>query len=190
MTLSRNTKFRENALYFREITKLVSLPFRENFAKRNSVKNPSDHRLDSIPLPLDLAGLSALVEAVALAFSLSVSLSSPGCARMAASYCYPSPDRWTGSVFLQHEAPLTVTDLLSRKSGGSLSSVGSIRTLFRQKKVISRVFQQLVYPLCATEYFLFIVKTVKIFHMCICGEITGRRTNQNHPRPPHPTFLQ
>jgi hypothetical protein len=40
MTFSRNTKFRENALYFREITKLVSLPFRENFAKRNSVKNP------------------------------------------------------------------------------------------------------------------------------------------------------
>ncbi len=41
MTFSRNTKFRENALYFCEITKLVSLPFRENFAKRNSVKNPS-----------------------------------------------------------------------------------------------------------------------------------------------------
>ncbi len=41
MTFSRNTKFRENALYFREITKFVSLPFRENFAKRNSVKNPT-----------------------------------------------------------------------------------------------------------------------------------------------------
>jgi hypothetical protein len=41
MTFSRNTKFRENALYFLEITKLVSLPFRENFAKRNSVKNPT-----------------------------------------------------------------------------------------------------------------------------------------------------
>jgi hypothetical protein len=41
MTFSRNTKFRENFLFFREITKLVSLPFRENFAKRNSVKNPT-----------------------------------------------------------------------------------------------------------------------------------------------------
>ncbi len=41
MTFSKNTKFRENALYFREITKLVSLPFLENFAKRNSVKNPT-----------------------------------------------------------------------------------------------------------------------------------------------------
>jgi hypothetical protein len=46
MTFSRNTKFRENALYFREITKLVSLPFRENFAKRYSVKNPKLDRLN------------------------------------------------------------------------------------------------------------------------------------------------
>ncbi len=50
MTFSQNTKFRENALYFREITKLVSLPFSENFAKRNSVKNPSSRAHTSAAL--------------------------------------------------------------------------------------------------------------------------------------------
>jgi hypothetical protein len=49
ITFSRNTKFSENALYFREITKLVSLPFRENFAKRNSVKNPTRGLFSPIP---------------------------------------------------------------------------------------------------------------------------------------------
>jgi hypothetical protein len=53
MTFSRNTKFRENTLYFREITKLVSLPFRENFAKRNSVKNPRFSVSDPEPVVTD-----------------------------------------------------------------------------------------------------------------------------------------
>jgi hypothetical protein len=41
MTVSRNMKFRKIGFLFIKIRKLVSLPFRKNFAKRNFAGNPT-----------------------------------------------------------------------------------------------------------------------------------------------------